>query len=540
MATKPTVAPRVWDSSGVYTTGPFIGSISRVDPGAGIAAEGHRPGSAFPTPAEYENYQQFRITSLVTNWLFLGSSTGAADAHVVETDAAGHTSLVGLTLNDAVNHTVLNVTGVSAAAPIALFTGTAGGPVVQANIGTSAAIAFSTSVGVGAGTGLDVSLIASPAGATGVNVTCDATTVGPGIKVTTSSITNGTCIIATSVGPAPVIDVVQSGAQAGTGVRITGGSICLDIDPSVVSSPSGTGAIIRSGTTGSNSAIEAILLNNDGWALDAITPVASTSSARALNAFARGAAVAVDATSVNGTAVIATATNAAAVIATATGFVAVTAVSNGSGAAGNYAATLTGDTTAPLRGVVLMTPQNADPSGGGVTGALAMSTAKGLTGGNFADGTWRSYWHSLKGYACAFDLMTNRSTAGAGYVLLGTITTAADGDQIKVANSVILLRASMSVRGQTATDSVLNIRVTDTTAAVVVFERSAAGGGDIAGYTVPGFLAPNNYWVPGPVFTLPVTVPLVGTRTYIIEIGAPTGNNVRVRDVVMDFVGTVA
>ena len=87
MATKPLVPPRVWDSAGVYTTGPFIGSISRVDPGAGIAAEGHRPGNAFPTPAEYENYQQNLITRMVTEWLFLGSYTGAADAHVVETDA---------------------------------------------------------------------------------------------------------------------------------------------------------------------------------------------------------------------------------------------------------------------------------------------------------------------------------------------------------------------------------------------------------------------------------------------------------------------
>ena len=55
MATKPTTLPRVWAVAGVYATGPFIGSVSNSDPGAGIAGEGHRPGSLWPTAAEHEN-----------------------------------------------------------------------------------------------------------------------------------------------------------------------------------------------------------------------------------------------------------------------------------------------------------------------------------------------------------------------------------------------------------------------------------------------------------------------------------------------------
>ena len=58
MATKPSTIPRVWASSALYTNGPFIGDVMKVDPGAGIAAAGHRPGASFPTAAEHENFQQ--------------------------------------------------------------------------------------------------------------------------------------------------------------------------------------------------------------------------------------------------------------------------------------------------------------------------------------------------------------------------------------------------------------------------------------------------------------------------------------------------
>ena len=89
MATKPSTSPRLWGTNALYTTGPFIGQPGKVDPGVGVAAEGHRPGAAFPTPAEFENYQQNRVTDWVTNWLRLGNSAAALDAHVQETDSLG-------------------------------------------------------------------------------------------------------------------------------------------------------------------------------------------------------------------------------------------------------------------------------------------------------------------------------------------------------------------------------------------------------------------------------------------------------------------
>ena len=120
----------------------------------------------FPTPAEYENYQQNQITTWVVNWLSLGSSAGAADAHIVETDATGRSALVGLDLNDAIDETVLNVTGVNTIAPTAVYTCTTGATVVQAAVGNSTGTAFSASVGTGAGTGLDATLASSAAGGT--------------------------------------------------------------------------------------------------------------------------------------------------------------------------------------------------------------------------------------------------------------------------------------------------------------------------------------------------------------------------------------
>ena len=56
MATKPSTSPRLWGTNALYTTGPFIGQPGKVDPGVGVAAEGHRPGAAFPTPAEFKGF----------------------------------------------------------------------------------------------------------------------------------------------------------------------------------------------------------------------------------------------------------------------------------------------------------------------------------------------------------------------------------------------------------------------------------------------------------------------------------------------------
>lgn len=127
MATKPATLPRPWATLANYDTGPFIGQPMKADPGVGIAASGHRPGAAFPTPAEYENYQQYHVTNWVDTWLALGSSAGAADAHIVEANSVGRSALVGLDLDDGVDEVVLDIVSSNTFVPAVQVDATAGG-----------------------------------------------------------------------------------------------------------------------------------------------------------------------------------------------------------------------------------------------------------------------------------------------------------------------------------------------------------------------------------------------------------------------------
>ena len=176
MATKPSVLPRVWASLTNYDTGPFIGSPMKVDPGAGPAASGHRPGSAYPTPAEYENYQQNHITDWVVNWVSLGSFTGAGNAHIVETGATGRTQIRGADMLSPANETVCNVSGTTNAAPVMIVRNTSTGPTMQVTTtGGSAGTLLSVVMsGAHTGSALDVSGTASSSG------TCFAISVPSG------------------------------------------------------------------------------------------------------------------------------------------------------------------------------------------------------------------------------------------------------------------------------------------------------------------------------------------------------------------------
>lgn len=518
MATKPTTLPRAWASLALYDTGPFIGSVMKVDPGAGIAASGHRPGALFPTPAEYENYQQNLITEYWVPWVDAGSFAGAADAHLLETDATGRTQAQGMTLDDAVNETVLSVIGVNTLAPAVLVDSTAGGgPGIQAQVDPNS-FGFTTEIGAGTGTGVSVFLNNTLAGGAGHDVSDNAGSSGDGFRAVMSGAGDG--VVSSSSGSGVAGRFSHTGVNAALSVvgsnsytsaaLFTGGTT-----QTIYASATGTamGAFIRGGTTAGADGLQASTQNNTGRAVIASVPNTATSTARGLH--------------------VSTGTSAA---------VAAEFVAGGSGASGNYAAIFTGDTTSPQKGIIYMTPQNADPSAFlFIDGALAMSSTKGLTGGNTNDGTWRSYWHSLNGYACAFGTLTNKTTIGANlaYNNVGTITTANDGDQFKAANAQIIIRVTMAVRPMASAAGVyLGVRVQDTTGvAFTVFERSGAGGGDTAGFK----LADNSQTWQSVCFTFIVTVPASGSRSYTLAINRDNAVNceVRVRDTTMDFVGTV-
>lgn len=106
MATKPGTIPSIWASSTVYTTGPFIGQPNLSIPAGAVAIDGHRPGAADPTPAEYQNYQQHWGSRWIVDWLTQGLAVPGANTHIVETDANGRTEIIGLDITDVVDRTV--------------------------------------------------------------------------------------------------------------------------------------------------------------------------------------------------------------------------------------------------------------------------------------------------------------------------------------------------------------------------------------------------------------------------------------------------
>ena len=523
MATKPATLPRPWATLANYDTGPFIGQPMKVDPGVGIAASGHRPGAASPTPAEYENYQQNLVTASWIPWVNAGSFAGAADAHIVESDSVGRSALVGLDLDDAVDETVLNVIGVNTLAPAVLVDASAGGTAYQATIAPGGT-GFTTTVASGpGGQGFSVDMVGAIVGVAGMRISMDAATTGEGIEITSA---NGKCldinssgsfdaVVITATGIARALDVNGSSSSSSACTMSGGTGQTLSVVPGISGA---NGIAVSSGPGAGDVALLATNLNNTGFVVRATPPNTGTSASRGFYcSTGTGAGIAAE------------------------------FVSSGTGASGNYAISLSGDTTSPTKGIVFMQPQNADPSGGGESGGLAFSTAKGLTGGNFADGTWRSYWNSVNGYACAF---VNNSGYGALgltlpnsiFSIVGTITTANTGDEIKVANATILVRLSFSMKSNSTTDTVLSIRVRDVTDGnTIVWERIGTGSSDNAGYFIPGNdAATNRYWVPGPAVEIELTPSAVGTRQYTVSMCAPTNVALRIRDLTAAFVGTVA
>ena len=525
MATKPLTLPRPWATLANYDTGPFIGQPMKVNPGVGIAASGHRPGAAFPTPAEYENFQQNQITAVWIPWVNAGSFTGAADAHLVETAATGRSQLQGLTLDDAVNETVLNVTGVNTVAPAVLVTaGT--GPAIQAIIDPDS-FAFTSTVGAGTGSVFSAFLDNTLAGGAGLDVTDNAGANGDGVRVVRTG--NGVGIRVTTAGSDTIIvsggTITASPAAGGNGMEILGGS------------GPGVGAIRASNP----------ITNVSGTVISAETSTNANSTGRGLVGEAHNNAIGIEGIADDNNAGLFRSTGTAtAMVVTAAGGIGVDIQSNGSGLAGNFALQVRGDTTSPVVGTISIVDQNARPTtglSGHLTSITSASLKLGLCGGN-SDNTWRSYWHSLNGYACAYDLLPNTTTVGGIGVwkFVGTITTSSVGNQIKVASSTVLLRVSMTPRAVTAaaTGPTLGVLVEDTTSGIppypVIYQRVGAGTGDTSGFKMDDN---TNIWQNSIAFMIPVVVPAIGTRSYRLSITTSSVTEIRVRDVTMDFVGTV-
>lgn len=116
MPTKPVTSPPIWASNANWTVGPHAGQPTKVAPSAGEAQNGQVGGQTYK--GQWSNYLGNLLSGWVTNWLALGSSAGAADAHIVETNALGATTLRAMTILGGAATTVgLFATGTTGAGP---------------------------------------------------------------------------------------------------------------------------------------------------------------------------------------------------------------------------------------------------------------------------------------------------------------------------------------------------------------------------------------------------------------------------------------
>lgn len=123
MATKPTGADTVplWASNANWSAGPSIGLANKWDPSP-FAANGHIEGVTNPTDSRTQNGWQNRVSKW-SIWVELGSSAGAADAHIVETSSLGKTVLQALDIigSTPVAGPALSVTQGSSGSPTGYF-----------------------------------------------------------------------------------------------------------------------------------------------------------------------------------------------------------------------------------------------------------------------------------------------------------------------------------------------------------------------------------------------------------------------------------
>lgn len=477
MATKPLTSPRLWATNALYTTGPFIGQPGKVDPGVGVAAEGHRPGSAFPTPAEFENSQQNRITDWVTNWLRLGTSDPDPDPHVVETGATGRAGLHGLDVINTAGETVVTVTGNNTLAPTVLVTCSTGATLYQADAGTGGGTCYLGSATSSAGTVFDASLFSAGAGAAGVRVTCDATSGGQGIVVVNNGLGRGVRL--TNNGNVIEAMLIESFSAVSRGLHVLVNSAA--------------DAILGESGQVSGNAIRGNLRNNLGFALHGVTPASSTSTARAVRAQAAGDATGIESTSVSGPALQLQATNLAAPALVIVG--------------------KTADLTVPFDARLDFN-----------------TTTRTWITGDAVGGECRDFWTSRGGSVIGAGINNSTIilnsagvwTTGAQLVLTGTNAPRRGG-------RTIALRFSCTFRSF-GNNASLSVRIRDANIALpggVIITRNGAGSGSGSGYFVTGATAD---WSGTVVLDVEYTVPAAGDRTFVGEVTISGANSVAVRD----------
>jgi hypothetical protein len=568
MATKPTLVPRVWASAGIYTTGPFIGSASVSDPGAGIAAEGHRPGSSYPTAAEHENSQQNRISAFVAEWVALGASTGAADAHIVETNSTGRSVLRALTITNTVDETGLVMTSVNTVQPAVSFTCTTGATIVTAAMGNAAGVGFNANVGSGAGKGFDTTLTGSAsgargfvadligvaAGAVGVYVEADAATdadgisvlyagTGTGLRVDSTTSTSAeaatflggsiACISATAIsggsgvsgtsGPAGGAGVFGAGGGANRpGVQGLGGSggnggtfTGLAAGNGVVGTGGNTAGTGVTGTGGTNGSGGVFTGNAGGFGVDVIGGGVSASATRSTASISGSHGV-------HGRTYTSASNATYGVLAEGRD----NGVGLGATSVNSWAVVASAKISSPVvYSTMRMEPQDVYPSSINDGDFTYASSAAGVTGhlvhASAADAAVRGVHSSLGGYIGGTSQNNSASNSNdAVYTNLCTIVLAG-GSVPKQGSRTALFSVKMRVRvSVSGTPGGIDVRIVDNTAVLTILELAGAGTLTTSGYRLA---AGSTGWDANVSFDFAYTMPIT-SRSFTLAFKRQTGD----------------
>lgn len=474
MPTKPLTQPELWAPDAVYSTGPFIGQPQKVVPPGAFAAEGHRPGALFPTPAEYENSQQYNLTGLA-RWVFLGSNAPDPDAHIIESDATGYPDLFGLHVTNNVNGpNVVDVTSVNTLIPAVYVECLAGASAVQSTVGTASAACFDAVVGAGTGFGLTATMTGTLVGGAGVYVLADGASSAHGIIVT------------------------QNGS--GRGVLVTGGTGEAAIEansagnqPAIygIGSGTGPGVIGQSSATGGSVGVYGVSGSATSFGVYGITTGGATTASSAVRAAGLGDGYGVNASSINGAAITGAGLNA-------------------------YA-------------VALYLPGKASDPTNVFDGRMDYNTTtRTWVVSDVTDVAYRDVWTSRGGIVLgAATLGTLATTVGAVNWQNAQTLTLSGSNAPKRSGRTITLRFGFTPRAIGGIPDTISVRLRDTTAGADVFLRSGVGLGATAGIYLAGAVTA---WQAPAFFEVAYTVPATGSRTFTLDFRSTGGSEFAVRD----------
>lgn len=541
MPTKPLNEPEIWALNALYTTGPFIGSASKVVPPGATAAEGHRPGNLFPTPAEYENSQQNRITALC-QWVFDGTFDPDPDAHIVETNSAGRASLAGLDVDDLVNETAVVITGNAVVAPAVTITNTTGGSALACNIGNSNAGCISASVGNLAGIGLAVDLTGTQLTGYGVAVYGDAATDASGFYVTQAG--NGIGVEISCAGSGRGIDLTTSGSGIGLSINTSAGtatacSITGNSSATAVVVAAGAGRAAINATAGSN-ASAAVIANGNGTSLG-VDGLGGSGSSAATGV--RGTAVHADAVGVYGRTSTTGTTTSAGVVGEGRGTnesIGVKAIS-----ASGYALWIEADNVAPVSPAVYLKPQNGPPSNAASIGDLycesGMRQVKHGTGNgyhSFYQGGDSESSASMVQFSSEGPFTSNSTVLWTTTLSPYLADSLGNGYYGVSTGAELTITIVLNPRTQTAANATLSLQVIDNSdGGTVIFTRDGTGTAVNDGYRL---LSSTTNWLGSITIMFQYAPPNEGDLNLQIDIrvGDGGGANIEARDVGCQIWGT--